>query len=166
MEKSKDRWTPDDYEEALGVLGFGPDRPLQLEISEIDAEFFENAYKNLLRQTWRPQPGGYGYGVGGDAAPGDKLSWNHDVKMRMGPDERRKFLKESLRIVAEGTGRPSFYDVYKKICEPWAGMDPEKAYTTLDVPKDTTDDMLLTVHQLRVRSLAIAWHILTTLPTA
>lgn len=150
MERSKDRWTPAQYEEALQFLGFGPERPLQLEISEIDAEFLENAYKDLLRKTWKPQTTGYGYGVGGDVGIGGELSWNHDLKMRMGPDERRQFLKESLKIVAEGTGKPEFYAVYKRVCEPWAGMDPDKAYTTLGVPKDTTDDMLLTVHQLRV----------------
>jgi ubiquitin carboxyl-terminal hydrolase 25/28 len=149
LERSKDRWIPSQYEEALRVLQFGPDSPLLINIFEADAQFFENAYKTLLRQTWRPPGSGYGYGVGEGL---DGISWNVDLKMRMGPDERRQLLKESVRIAAEGTGREEFYAVYKRICEPWAGMDPEKAYTTLAVPNDVTDDMLLTVHGLRVRT--------------
>jgi ubiquitin carboxyl-terminal hydrolase 25 len=148
LERSKDRWIPSQYEEALRVLQFGPGSPLLINIFEADVPFFENAYKTLLRQTWRPPGSGYGYGVGEGL---DGISWNVDLKMRMGPDERRQLLKESVRIVAEGTGREEFYAVYKRICEPWAGMDPEKAYTTLAVPNDVTDDMLLTVHGLRVR---------------
>ena len=154
MERSKDRWVPSQYEEALKVLQFGPENPLLISIFEADAEFLENAYKVLLRQTWRPSASGYGSGI---AEGGDGLSWNADLKMRMGPDERRQLLKESVRIVAEGTGREEFYAVYKRICEPWAGMDPEKAYTTLGVPNDTTDDMLLTVHGLRVSFKSDHW---------
>lgn len=137
MERSKDRWTPKEYEEAISLLQLGPDSPLLVTIFEADAGFLERAYKELLNQTYRPP----------ESAPS---TWSDDVKMKMEPTERRQQLKDALRIAAEGTGKEEFYQVWKKINEPWSSMDPEKAYTTLGVPNDTTDEMLLTVYSLRV----------------
>jgi ubiquitin carboxyl-terminal hydrolase 25/28 len=145
MERSRDRWTPKEYNDALDTLQLGEDSPLLLGIFETDATFLENAYKQLLYETWRPPT----------AAPS---SWSEQVKMKMEPGERRQVLKNAVRIAAEGTGREEFYQVWKKISEPWSSMDPEKAYTTLGVPKDTTEDMLLTVYNLRVRSKSTFVH--------
>ncbi|KAG8798077.1 ubiquitin-specific protease ubp2, partial [Serendipita sp. 399] len=108
-----------------------------LSIFEIDAAFLEQAYKSQLNETWRP------------SIPGID-GWNTDLKMQLEPEERRQQLKEALRVAAEGIGKESFYNVWKKVKEPWASMDPEKAYATLQVPNDTTEEMLLTVYHLRV----------------
>ncbi|KAG8862038.1 ubiquitin-specific protease ubp2, partial [Serendipita sp. 405] len=137
LERSKGRWTTSEYDAALDVLQLGEDSPLMLSIFEIDAIFLEQAYKSQLNETWRP------------SIPGLD-NWNNDVRMQLEPEERRQQLKEALRIAAEGTGKESFYNVWKKVKEPWASMDPEKAYTALQVPNDTSEEMLLMVYHLRV----------------
>ncbi|KAG9055761.1 ubiquitin-specific protease ubp2 [Serendipita sp. 407] len=137
LERSKGRWTTSEYDAALDVLQLGEDSPLMLSIFEIDAIFLEQAYKSQLNETWRP------------SIPGVD-NWNNDVRMQLEPEERRQQLKEALRIAAEGTGKESFYNVWKKVKEPWASMDPEKAYTALQVPNDTSEEMLLMVYHLRV----------------
>lgn len=149
MERSKDRWTPGEYEDALKLLQFGDDSPLLLDIFEADAAFLENAYKTLLYETWRPST----------SIP---LTWNDDVKMKMEPTERRQILKSAVRIAAEGTGREEFYQVWKRISEPWSSMDPEKAYSTLGIPNDTSEEMLLTVYNLRVRKCSTVFQYLLT----
>jgi ubiquitin carboxyl-terminal hydrolase 25/28 len=138
LERSKDRWTPTEYADALRLLQFGEDLPLMIDIFDADAEYLENSYKSLLHETWRPSTG---------TIP----SWTGESQSKLGPDERRQQLKMAVRTIAEGTGREEFYDVWKKINEPWASMDPDKAYSVLCVPKDTPDEMVLTVYSLRVR---------------
>lgn len=136
MERSKDIWTPEDFRRALDLLNLNIDGPLMMSIYEIDPPFLELAYRTKLNETWQPTF--------------STVSWGQDVKMKMEPEEARQNLKEALRIAAEGTGRPDFYDIYKKMKEPWASMDPEKAYTALGVPNDTTDEMLMMVYALRI----------------
>lgn len=137
VERSKGRWVPSEYQEALNILQLNENSPLLLDIFEADAAFLESAYKTQLLETWKPNA----------SATSD---WSEDVKRGMEPNERRQVLKEAVRIAAEGSGRDDLYQVYKKISEPWSSMDPDKAYTALSVPKETTDDMLLAVFSLRV----------------
>lgn len=137
MERSKNHWTPSEYRDALKLLGFGEDLPLMVEIHEADTSFLENAFKRLLFETWKP--------------PTDPpSSWSDDIQMRLEPSQQRQHLKDALRIIAEGTGRDDFYQIWKRANEAWSTMDPEKAYSILGIPKETSDDMLLTVFSLRV----------------
>ncbi|PVG00890.1 cysteine proteinase [Serendipita vermifera] len=138
MERSKDRWVPNEFMEALSLLQFGEDLPLMIDIFDADAEYLENSYKSLLHETWRP-------------STGTTPTWHSESHSKLGPDERRQQLKMAVRMIAEGTGREEFYEVYKKITQPWASMDPDKAYSVLCVPKDTPDEMVLTVYNLRVQ---------------
>jgi ubiquitin carboxyl-terminal hydrolase 25/28 len=137
IERSKGRWVPSEYDEALNVLQLDEGSPLLLDIYEADAGFLESAYKQQLLETWKPT-----IVVSND--------WSEDVKRGMEPNERRQQLREAVRIAAEGTGREELFQVFKKISEAWSTMDPDRAYAALSVPKDTTDDMLLTVFSLRV----------------
>lgn len=139
IERSKERWVPGEFEEALNILQLGEDSPLLVDIYDTDPGFLENTYKQQLLETWKPT-----IVISND--------WNEDVKRGMEPNERRQQLKEAVRIAAEGTGRDDLYQVFKKISEPWSSMDPDRAYTALSVPKETSDDMLLTVFSLRVSS--------------
>ena len=63
---------------------------------------------------------------------------------------RRAELNDALKIVAETRESMKLLKVWED--EKGSGMSPEMAYSTLDVPRDVDETLLLTVYSMRVRS--------------
>lgn len=123
IERSRDRFTIDEVERAATILGFGVQGPLKVEYDEadVDEEFIENAWRDCVKQSWRDLERG---------------------------SESLRNANEALRILAEARGSGALRKV-------WEGgkdriMNPERAYDTLEVPKETDDLMLITVFNMRM----------------
>ncbi|KAI0937423.1 hypothetical protein AcV5_005336 [Taiwanofungus camphoratus] len=121
-ERTRGRYTHDDLNEAIKLLGFGKDAELGVELdSEVDDQFILEAWRSARRRAWR-----------------DTMQ---------GTDSRRE-LNDALKIVADERGSEVLQKAYLE--ERGSGMSPETAYSTLDVPKDVDEGMLLTVYMMRV----------------
>ena len=125
-ERSRDRFTSEDLAKAVITLGFGADGPLRLDFDdEIPEDFIEGAWKECLKRSWRDP--------------------------EHGPDMLRE-ANEAFRILAEARGSENLRRIWE------AGkqrvMNPDKAYDTLEVPKDVDDAMLITVFTMRVCSVS------------
>jgi A repeated domain in UCH-protein len=121
-ERSRFRYTHLDLENAIKFLGFGNDGPLSIEFDEeVSEEFITNAWKDKVRRAWRD--------------PRDGAEIQRDAN-------------ESFRIVAEARGSVAL----RKLWEDNQGrtMNPDRAYSTLEIPAEVDDDMVLTVFSLRV----------------
>ena len=123
MERSRDRFTTDDVERAAAILGFGLHGPLRVEYDEADVEetFIENAWKECVKRSWR------------DLEHGSVIL---------------RDANEALRILAEARGSEALRKVWESGKE--RVMNPDKAYDTLEVPKDVDEMMLITVFNMRV----------------
>lgn len=138
-ERSRNRYTHEDVQRAISSLGFGADGPLGLDFDdEISDEFIVNAWRDKVRRAWRdPKDGG----------------------------ELQRDANDSFRILAEERGsvmmRKLWEDSFSKT------MNPERAYSTLEIPQEVDDTMLLTVFSLRVSHLPVSSWILniTNIPT-
>lgn len=121
-ERSRFRYTHQDLETAIKCLGFGNDGPLSIEFDEeVSEEFIANAWKDKVRRAWRdPKDGG----------------------------EIQREANDSFRIVAEERGSVAL----RKLWEENHGrtMNPDRAYSTLEIPTEVDDAMVLTVFSLRV----------------
>jgi len=125
MEQSRGRFTFDNVEEAARKLGFGPEGDLRLDYDDdIDDQFIEEAWKDVIKRSWRDPE---------NCA------------------EIARTANEAFRILAEARGSV-------RLMKAWENgknkMNPEQAYNTLEVPKETDDAMLITVFGLRVSLLA------------
>ncbi|TCD66521.1 ubiquitin-specific protease ubp2 [Steccherinum ochraceum] len=121
-EKSRGRWTPADLKRSILVLGFGRDNELGVELDEdVDEEFILRAWKDGIKRSWRMAEGG---------------------------SEKRVELNEAFKMLAEERESIRLMDVWKY--DKGVGMSPDTAYSTLEVPADTDDGMLLTIYSLRV----------------
>ncbi|KAM6498575.1 hypothetical protein JOM56_006523 [Amanita muscaria] len=123
MERSRDRFVADDIANAAAVLGFGTDGPLRVEYDDTDVpdDFIENAWKECIKRSWRDPVGG--------------SSMQRDAT-------------EAFRILAESRGSV-------KLKQAWELgktnlITPERAYDTLEIPKDVDDYMLITVFNMRL----------------
>ncbi|KAF8913232.1 hypothetical protein CPB84DRAFT_1888891 [Gymnopilus junonius] len=122
MEQSRDRFTLEDISTAAVTLGFGSENLLGVEYDEeIPDEFVENAWKDCVKRSWRDLQHG---------------------------SETHRLSNEAFRILAETRGSI-------KLRRDWeAGkdkyMNPDRAYNTLEIPKDVDDSMLITVYNLRL----------------
>ncbi|KAI0045879.1 cysteine proteinase [Auriscalpium vulgare] len=122
-ERNKNRFTHDNVQDAVKVLGFGKDGPLGVEFEDdIEDDFIENAWRESIRRAWRE-------------ASGDAV--------------RLMDIHEAFRMLAEL--RNSADLVHKWRLEKDGGMTPDRALTTLEVPKEIDDTMLITVFDIRVR---------------
>lgn len=133
-ERSRDRFTSEDLEGAVGILGFGVEGPLKLEFDdEIPESFIENAWKECLKRAWRDPENG--------------------------PAMLRE-ANEAFRIVAEARGS----DKLRKVWEAGKDrvISPDKAYDILEVPKTVDDAMLITVFTMRVSCLHYHSHVFHT----
>ncbi|KAF8628269.1 hypothetical protein AX15_004037 [Amanita polypyramis BW_CC] len=123
MERSRDRFTAEDVSDATAVLGFGADGPLRVEYDELDVpdEFIENAWRECIKRSWR------------DPVTGSSM---------------QRDATEAFRILAESRGSSQL----KKAWESGKNnvMTPERAYDTLEIPKDVDDHMLITVFNMRL----------------
>jgi ubiquitin carboxyl-terminal hydrolase 25/28 len=131
-ERSRDRFTNDDLARAVTTLGFGTEGPLSLDFDDETPEsFIENAWKECLKRSWRDP--------------------------EHGPEMLRE-ATEAFRILAEARGS----DKLRKVWETGKDrvMNPDKAYDTLEVPKDVDDAMLITVFTMRVRGISACSHVI------
>jgi ubiquitin carboxyl-terminal hydrolase 25/28 len=110
---------------ATTVLGFGLENVLHVEHEEdIPEDFVENAWKECVKRSWRDHHCGA---------------------------ETHRIANESFRVLAEYRGSVRLRHVWEN--EKNRSMNPDKAYDTLEVPKDVEDYMLITVYNMRVRRL-------------
>ncbi|KAH9884671.1 cysteine proteinase [Cubamyces lactineus] len=121
-ERSRFRFTPDDLYEAAKILGFGRDGELRVELdNEIEDDFIAQAWRSARQRAWQD--------------PSNAAT-------------RRAKLNDALRLIAEHRGSEKLLKVWND--EKGSGMSPDTAYTTLEVPKDVDETMLLTVYSMRV----------------
>jgi ubiquitin carboxyl-terminal hydrolase 25/28 len=121
-ERNRARFTADDRENAIKILGFGRDGPLAVELeSDVPDEFIADAWKECIKKAWRDPKNG--------------------VRLQMEAND-------AFRIVAETRASAKLWAIWD------AGkgkmMSPDKAYETLEIPKEVDDAMLLTVYVMRV----------------
>jgi ubiquitin carboxyl-terminal hydrolase 25/28 len=127
IEQSRQRFTFSDVQTAARDLGFGLEGDLRVEYDEeIEDEFVENAWRDLVKRSWK------------DLENGATTQRNAN---------------EALRILAQVRSS-------ERLMKTWeAGqnkMNPEQAYNTLEVPKETDDAMLITVFSMRVSCVDIS----------
>ncbi|KAI0352188.1 cysteine proteinase [Trametes cingulata] len=121
-ERSRFRFTPDDLHEAAKTLGFGRDGELSVELdNEVDDDFIAQAWRSARQRAWQN--------------PADAAT-------------RRARLNDALRLVAEYRGSEKLLKVWSD--EKGTGMSPETAYSTLEVPREVDEAMLLTVFSMRI----------------
>ncbi|KAJ8084920.1 ubiquitin-specific protease ubp2 [Marasmius tenuissimus] len=122
MEQSRGRYTFEEFQQAIAILGFGPDGPLRVDFdSDIEEEFIENAWKECVKRSWLDPRGG----------------------------ELQKNANEALRVIAESRGSVRLRELYEKGKNSLM-MTPDRAYDVLEVPKDVDESMLITVFTMRL----------------
>ena len=122
MEQSRDRFTLEDVDTAAKTLGFGSDNVLGVDYDEeIPDDFVENAWRDSVKRSWRDPDNG---------------------------SDTQRLSNEAFRILAEtrsSIGLRKSWEAGKN-----KYMNPERAYNTLEIPKDVDDYMLITVYNMRV----------------
>ncbi|TFK41972.1 ubiquitin C-terminal hydrolase Ubp2 [Crucibulum laeve] len=122
MEQSRDRFALEDIYRAAEFLGFGHDGALRVEYDdEIPDEFVENAWKDCVKRSWRDPVNGSGL---------------------------QRDANEALRILAEARGSAALRRAWEAGKNRY--MNPDKAFDTLEIPRDVGDDMLITVFNMRL----------------
>lgn len=120
-ERSRGRFTSEDVQSAIRILGFGSENELRLDYDDdVDEEFILNAWRSAVRRSWKEIEGA----------------------------SRRRDLNEAFRIVAESRRSLSLIKEYEE--DQLHGMTPDQAYSTLEIPMGVEEDMLLTVYSMRV----------------
>ncbi|KAJ7269369.1 hypothetical protein B0H12DRAFT_34857 [Mycena haematopus] len=121
-EQERGRFSYEDIDEAAATLGFGADGPLKVEYgSDVPDEFVENAWKECVKRSWRDYQGG------------SKLQTD---------------ATKALKIIADQRGSRTLQRVWENGKR--GIMSPERAYDTLEVPKDVDEEMLITVFTMRL----------------
>jgi ubiquitin carboxyl-terminal hydrolase 25/28 len=110
---------------AADQLGFGRSNALKVELDESEDEFVFRAWEDLMTRAWQEEGGGA---------------------------LRRKELTRALNVIAEFRGSRF---LKSKASESYVEMTPERAYSTLEVPPDVDEEMLITVYKMRVCKLLI-----------
>ncbi|KAI6102677.1 hypothetical protein EDD16DRAFT_1696584 [Pisolithus croceorrhizus] len=121
-ERSRNRYTEDDLRNAISILGFGKDGPLRVELdADVDDDFIAEAWKDCVRRAWRDPKDGV---------------------------QRQRDANDAFRIVAESRGSTKLRKMWEDSSK--NAMDPNRAYTVLEVPAETDESMLMTVYMVRV----------------
>lgn len=122
MEQSRERFTSEDIATAATTLGFGIGNVLDVEYGEdVEDQFVENAWKEGVKRSWRdPEHGSESY----------------------------RLVNEAFRILAESRGSIELRKIFENGKNKY--MTPDRAYDTLEVPKDVDDFMLITVYNMRL----------------
>ena len=123
LEQSRDRFTAQEVENAAFLLGFGSNNDLKVDYDgDIPDDFVLEAWKDAVKRAWRNPLRG---------------------------TELLRTLNNALRILAEHRNSERLRTVWdtKK-----NAMSPERAYDTLEIPKDVDDEMVITVYNMRVSS--------------
>lgn len=123
-EKSRNRFTLKEAEKSMGLLGFGKDNILGIDLDEVDDdEFVIRAWKDAMNR------------ISKDA---DAASVRVD-------------LVDAFKIIADLRGSSKLQEAWERNKSPM--MTLESAYSVLEVPKDVDETMLLTVFNMRVRQV-------------
>lgn len=121
-EQSRDRFTLEDVNTASTMLGFGVENLLRVEYDEdVEDEFIENAWRSCVKRSWQDLQHG---------------------------SETLRHANDSFRILAETRGSVKLWKLWENGKNMY--MNPDRAYSTLEVPKEFDDTMLITVYNMRV----------------
>ncbi|TFK26680.1 ubiquitin C-terminal hydrolase Ubp2 [Coprinopsis marcescibilis] len=121
MESSRNRFTVYEIQTAAQNLGFGHDGFLRVEYDEdVEEEFVENAWRDAIKRSWK-----------------DPLNGS----------EIQRTANEALRILAEARGSVKLRQLWETGKN---SMSPDRAYDTLEIPKEVDDGMLITVFNMRI----------------
>ncbi|KDR85578.1 hypothetical protein GALMADRAFT_53377 [Galerina marginata CBS 339.88] len=122
FEQSRERFTLEDVSTAAVTLGFGAENVLRVEYDdEIPDEFVENAWKDCVKRSWR--------------------DFEHG-------SETHRLSNDAFNILAETRGSVRLKRAWEMGKEKF--MNPDRAYSTLEIPKDVDDYMLITVYNMRI----------------
>lgn len=121
-ERSRNRFTEEDLKNSISVLGFGKDGPLRVELdADVDDDFIAEAWKDCIRRAWR------------DANNGS---------------QQQRDANDAFRTIAESRGSTKLRQMWEESSK--NVMDPNRAYTILEVPAETDETMLITVFVMRL----------------
>ena len=121
-ERGRSRYTLEDQENAIKTLGFGKDGHLSIDFeSDVPERFILDAWRDCVRRAWR------------DTVNGAELQREASDAFRIAAETR-----ESAKLWAQWESGKS------------KTMNPDRAYDTLEIPKEVDDAMLLTVFVMRV----------------
>lgn len=127
LEQSRERFTSEDVFTAAVTLGFGTENVLGVEYDEeIPDEFVENAWKECVKRSWRDLTHG---------------------------SETHKLSNDAFKALAETRGSVKLRRAWEAGKDKY--MNPDRAYNTLEIPKDVDDYMLITVYNMRVCCLSL-----------
>lgn len=121
-ERSRGRFTEEDLQNAAGVLGFGKDGALRLELEDdIEDDFLAEAWRTAVKSAWR------------DAKDCTQL---------------QRDANEAFRVIAQSRGSKKLMKLWSESSK--NQMDPSRAYSVLEVSADVDDELVLTVFMMRV----------------
>ncbi|KIL00786.1 hypothetical protein PAXRUDRAFT_129015 [Paxillus rubicundulus Ve08.2h10] len=121
-ERARNRYTEDDRDGAIKILGFGKDNLLRVDYEDdIDDDFVIGAWKDCVKRAWRDPKDGA---------------------------QRLRNANDAFRIIAESRGSANLRKLWEDSLR--NAMDPSRAYTVLEVPPDVDDSMLMTVFLMRM----------------
>ncbi|KAJ7204386.1 hypothetical protein GGX14DRAFT_646865, partial [Mycena pura] len=120
-ETTRGRFAYEDINAAATTLGFGADTPLNVEYgADVPDEFVENAWKECVKKSWRDDDGG---------------------------SRIQTEASTALKTLAIARGSHALLKVWEHGQR--GIMSPERAYDTLEVPKDVDEDMLIMIYNMR-----------------
>jgi len=124
-ERTRNRFTREDFLKAVSTLGFGHDGPLRVDFDEsVEEEFIVSAWRDGIRRSWKDETNG--------------------------PATRRE-LNDALRVVADVRGSVEMHQVWER--EKGSIMTVDTAYSTLGVSKEMDENTLITVFDMRVSEI-------------
>lgn len=125
-ERTRNRFTQDDFFKAVSTLGFGHDGPLRVEFDEtVEEEFVISAWRDGIRRSWKDETNGSAI---------------------------RRELNDALKIIADVRGSAEMHRIWER--EKGSIMTVDTAYSTLGVSKEMDENTLITVFEMRVSEIA------------
>lgn len=121
-ERTRGRFTRDDFLKAVATLGFGHNGPLRVDFDDsVEEEFIVNAWRDGVRRSWKDETNG---------------------------STTRRELNDALKIISEVRGSAEMHCVWER--EKGSIMTVDTAYSTLGVSKEMDENTLITVFDMRV----------------
>ncbi|KAG8893932.1 ubiquitin-specific protease ubp2, partial [Tulasnella sp. 403] len=141
-ELSRGRWTAEALREAVNILGLGTlldDSGAMNVGDDFDAARIKECWLQKLKET--------------NAAFNSQPDLDRDMLNR-----KKQDLKEAFRIVSEATGRADAVAAYEESVKLFGNgmMDVAAAYSTLEVPADLDEEMVVTIYGMRVDDQPLA----------